>query len=70
MTLRLDDVPDEIHRRVSGRECAALSVSDRRRRVGRVTERFSIVVDPIPWIPLDPLVPESVDHPYDGINMV
>ena len=25
--------------------------------VGRVTERFSIVVDPIPWIPLDPLVP-------------
>ena len=36
--------------------------------VGRVTERFSIVVDPIPWIPLDTLVPESVDHPSDGIN--
>ena len=36
--------------------------------VGRVTERFSIVVDPIPWIPLDPLVPESVEHPPDGIN--
>lgn len=38
--------------------------------VGRVTERFSIVVDPIPWIPLDPLVPESVEHPSDGINTV
>ena len=38
--------------------------------VGRVTERFSIVVDPIPWIRLDPLVPESVEHPSDGINTV
>ena len=38
--------------------------------VDRVTERFSIVVDPIPWIRLDPLVPESVDHPSDGINTV
>ena len=38
--------------------------------VGRVTERSSIVVDPIPWIPLDPLVPESVEHPSDGINTV
>ena len=38
--------------------------------VGRVTERFSIVVDPIPWIPLDPLVPEFVGRPSDGINTV
>ena len=38
--------------------------------VGRVTERFSIVVDPIPWIPLDPLVAESVEHPADGIDTV
>ena len=38
--------------------------------VGRVTERFSVVVDPIPWIPLGPLVPESVEHPSDGINTV
>ena len=38
--------------------------------VGRVTERFSIVVDPIPWIPLEPLVPESVEHPPDGIDTV
>ncbi len=38
--------------------------------VGRMTERFSVVVDPIPWIPLDPLVPESVDHPSDGIDTV
>lgn len=38
--------------------------------VGHVTERFSIVVDPIPWISLDPLVPESVDRPPDGINTV
>ena len=35
-----------------------------------MTERFSIVVDPIPWISLDPLVPESVDRPLDGINTV
>ena len=38
--------------------------------VGRVTERFSIVVDPIPWLPFDPLVPESVEHPSDGISTV
>ena len=38
--------------------------------VGRVTEGFSIVVGPIPWIPLDPLVPESVEHSPDGIDTV
>ncbi len=38
--------------------------------VGRVTERFSIVVDPIPWIPLDPLGTEPVEHASDGINTV
>ena len=38
--------------------------------VGRVTERFGIVVDPIPWIASDPLVPESVEHLPDGINTV
>ncbi len=38
--------------------------------VGRVTERFSIVVDPIPWIPLEPPVPESVEHRPDGVNTV
>ncbi len=36
--------------------------------VGRVRERFSIVVDPIPWIPLDPLGAGPVEHPSDGIN--
>ena len=34
--------------------------------VGRVTERFSIVVDPIPWFPLDPL--GTVGHPSDGVD--
>ena len=33
--------------------------------VGRVTERFNIVVDPIPWIPLDPLG-TPVDHAPDS----
>lgn len=36
--------------------------------VGRVTERFSIVVDPIPWIPLDPLGTEPVEQAWDGIH--
>ena len=30
--------------------------------VGRVTERFNLVVDPIPWIPFDLLGTEPVDH--------
>ena len=38
--------------------------------VGRVTERFSIVVDPIPWIPLDLLGTDAVEHTSDGINPV
>ena len=38
--------------------------------VDRVTERFSIVVDPISWIPLDPLGVGPVEHPSDGINTV
>ena len=36
--------------------------------VGRVTERFRIVVDPIPWIPLEPLGTQAVDHAPDGPN--
>ena len=36
--------------------------------VGRVTERFSIVVDPIPWFPLDPLGTEPVEHASDGMD--
>ena len=32
--------------------------------VGRVTDRFSIVVDPIPWIPLEPLGTQPVDHAH------
>ncbi|MCY3843545.1 MAG: outer membrane beta-barrel protein [Acidobacteria bacterium] len=38
--------------------------------VGRVTERFSVVVDPFPWIPLAPVGTEPVQHPSDGINAV
>ena len=38
--------------------------------VGRVTERFSIVVDPIPWIPWDPLGTDAVAHGSEGINTV
>ena len=38
--------------------------------VGRVTERYSIVVDPIPWISLDPLGAGPVEHASDGINTV
>ncbi len=30
--------------------------------VGRVTERFTIVIDPIPWIPLDLLGTDPLDH--------
>ena len=36
--------------------------------VGRVTERFSIIVDPIPWITSDPPDTEPVAHPPDGIS--
>ena len=38
--------------------------------VGRVTERFRIVVDPIPWIPLEPPGTRPVDHALDGTNTV
>jgi len=34
--------------------------------VGRVTERFNIVVAPIPWLPLDLLGTEPVDHAPGG----
>ena len=38
--------------------------------VGRVTERFSIVVDPIPWIPFDLLGNQPVEHSADDIGTV
>ncbi|MCY4119471.1 MAG: outer membrane beta-barrel protein [Acidobacteria bacterium] len=34
--------------------------------VGHVTERFNLVVDPIPWIPFDLLGTEPVGHAPDG----
>ena len=37
--------------------------------VGRVTERFNIIVDPIPWIPLDPLG-TPVDHAPDSTGAI
>ncbi len=36
--------------------------------VGRVTERFNVVVDPIPWFPFGPPSVPSVEHAPDGIN--
>jgi len=36
--------------------------------VGHVTERFRIVVDPIPWIPLEPLGTQPVDDVWDDTN--
>ena len=38
--------------------------------VGRVTERFRIVVDPVHWTPLEPLGSQPVDHLMDGTNTV
>ena len=38
--------------------------------VGRVTERFNIVVDPIPWIRLDTLGAQPVEHAPDSTNTV
>ena len=38
--------------------------------VGRVTERCSIVVDSIPWTPLDPPGAGAMEHLSDGINTV
>ena len=37
---------------------------------GRVTEPVSIVVDQIPWIPLEPLDTQPVDHAPDGTKTV
>ncbi len=38
--------------------------------VGRVTERFNLVVDPIPWIPFDLLGAESASHASDGAGAI